>query len=256
MSSRLPPAVVLLAALAVALSSSAASVAAVAPGGSEVTLVECRTGKAAGERSAIFRGEMSQMPQASQMRMRLELAERIGTSVWRGIAGLAPRGWRYSKPGIQRFVFDQTVLSLKPATRYRMSGSFQWLDDEGEVVARQSSTSSICRQRGKLPNPAIRDDVHARSGPTEGTYRYAIHVGNNGVAASPPFEVRLSVDGGEVDVRRVGRLRPRERRTLRFVGPACVGGVKAEIDPNDVVREITERDNVRRTPCSRAFLPR
>jgi hypothetical protein len=252
MSSRLPPAVVLLAALAVALSSAAASIAA-APGRAEIALVECRTGKTAGERSAIFRGDMGQIAQASQMRMRLDLSERIGTGLWRGVAGY-DRKWSYSKPGIQRLVFEQSVLNLKPATRYRMNGTFQWLDAEGRPVASRRLLSPICRQRGKLPNPAVRDDVRARPGPSPSTYRYAISLHNNGVVASPPFAVRLTVDGAEVDVRRVGRLRPRERRRIRFVGPACNGSVRAEIDPNDVVREITERDNVRTTACSRAIV--
>jgi hypothetical protein len=228
--------------------------AAASPGFAKVKLEECSTGKDPAQRWAVFRGEMRQIPEASQMQMRFDLAEKIGKSVWRGVGPLAVGKWHVSDPGIQRFIYRQRVENLKPATAYRMVVHFRWVDADSEQVAQRILRSAPCRQRGKLPNLAVRDDVHLRAGPAEGTYRYAVYIRNNGLKASPPTELRLAVDGAEVDVKRVGRLRSGQKRIVRFVGPACASEVTASLDPNDVVREITERDNVRTTSCSPPFI--
>jgi subtilase family serine protease len=136
-----------------------------------------------------------------------------------------------------------------------MGVKFQWLDGDGERIAAGFERSPACRQPGKLANLAIREDVHARQGPTKGTYRYAVLIHNNGKRTSPRTKLELRVDGAQVDVRPIGRLAPGERRTVRFVGPACKREVKARLDPKDAVREITEADNVRRTACDRVLLP-
>jgi hypothetical protein len=224
------------------------------PGFAAVELEACSTGKTPAQRWAVFRGEMHQIPAAAQMRMRFDLAEKIGKSVWRGVGPLAVGEWHVSDPGVEQLIYRQRVENLKPATAYRVDVYFRWVDGSGEKVAQRILRSVPCRQRGKLPNLALRDDVHGRPGPVEGTYRYAVYIRNNGLKASPPSEVRLAVDGAEVDVRRVGRLRSGEKRIIRFVGPACARGVTASLDPNDVIREITERDNVRQTRCAPPFI--
>jgi hypothetical protein len=253
MSSRAPTAAVLLAllvAVPASVASGSAGAAAVQSGPARAQLLDCSTGREPSRRSAVFRGEMRQIADAAQMRMRLHLHERIGsTRVWRSVAGYGKPKWRYSRPDIQVLAYRESVLALKPATRYRMRIEFHWLDDAGEVRTKTSRRSPVCRQRGRLPNLAVRA-VRARPGPTDGTYRYVVALRNDGVVASPRSEVSLSVDGAEVDVRRFGRLAPRERRRVRFVGPACDGEVTAQVDPTDAVREITERDNTVRSRCS------
>lgn len=223
-------------------------VAAAQPGATSVQLLECNTGKRPSRRSAVFRAEMSQIATAERMRLRFSLIEKVGTTrVW---SGVTKSEWRNSNPDVTRFAYQQRVVGLKPATKYRMTVTFQWLDGDGEVVAKDSSGSKVCRQRGKLPNLGIRDDVRMRQARTPGTYRYAVKIHNNGPARSPRTKLRLTVDGAEVDARPIGRLRSGERRLIRFVGPACRKNVRAEIDPGGVVREITEKDNVRITGCS------
>jgi hypothetical protein len=222
--------------------------AAVEPGPASVQLLECSRGKRASQRFALFRGRMSSIVEAEQMRMRFSLSEKIGASPRRGVTGV-PSQWHYAKPGIERFSYRQRVVGLKPGTRYGVTVMFHWLGAKGEFVAERIVQSRTCRQRGKLPNLGVRDDIAVKQGPTPGTYRYVVKVQNNGFVPSPRTEVRLTVDGAEVDTRPIGRLLRRKRRKLEFVGPVCASTVSAQIDPADTVREITEQDNERTTAC-------
>lgn len=223
--------------------------AAAKPGQHSVELLKCSSGKKAAKRWALFRGEMKQIPEGVGMRMRFELSERIGTSPWRGVHAPGLGEWLDANHGVSRFAYRQKVAGLKPATRYRVQVTFRWLEADGQMVAEAVSRSRACRQRGRLPNLAIRDEIALREGPTADTYRYAVRIGNNGQAASGRSELVLEVDGAEVDSRPIGRLKSGARRIVRFVGPACMGRVQARIDPKDVVREITEQDNVRTSGC-------
>ena len=226
------------------------------PGSPRAFLIECSRGKRPADRTALFAGQMEQIPGGARMRMRFDLYERIGNSKhWKGLAPPALRVWRDSDPGVKRFVYRQRVDGLKEATSYRMGVRFQWLDASGGVIATDSEESAICRQTGKLANLAFRDDVHVRPGSTAGTYRYAALIHNNGKKTSPATQLQLLVDGAEVDVRPIGRLAPGDRRRVRFVGPQCKTEVRAKLDPRDVIREIAERDNLVVVPCERAFLP-
>jgi CARDB len=251
---RLAMPVLLAAAVALTCAAAGTAVATAAePGAASVALLECSTGKTRAQRWALFRGEMDQIPEATRMRMRFDLFEKVGTSPWRGVGPYAVGDWHESKPGIRRYAYRQRVVGLKPATRYRVSVSFNWLDDAGSVVAERSARSAACRQRGKLPNLAFRGAVEGGAGPSPGTYRYAVRIRNDGVVAAPRSALKLVVDGAEVDVRPIGRLPSGARRTIRFVGPVCAGRIFARLDPEDVVREIAEQDNrlIQRCPRSR-----
>jgi len=255
MSSRFPLVAAvssILAALpAVALAAPGADVVAAAqPGSASVQLLECMSGKKAPQRSAVFRAEMTQIAAAQRMRLQFSLYEKVGTSTsWRRVI---ESHWHHANPGVKRFAYEQRVAGLRSATKYRMTVSFHWLDADGGVVAEASASSKACRQGGKLPNLGIRDDIKMREGSTRRTYRYVVRIYNSGPVRSPRSALRLVVDGAEVDVRPIGRLRKGERRTVRFVGPACKGEVRAELDPTDTVREITEKDNTRVTACTPA----
>jgi len=223
-------------------------------GQARALLLNCLRGKRPADRAAWYVGEMDQVPSGQRMRMRFTLYERIGTSKhWRRIASPSLRAWHLSDAGVKRFIYRQHVDGLKEATAYRMSIDFQWLDASGERIASAVRESGICRQPGKLANLAFRDDVHGRPGRAPGTYGYAARIHNNGAAPSAPTEIELRVNGAQVDVKRVGRLAPGERRMIRFVGPACTSGVEGRLDPASRVREISEGDNVVTVPCSRAI---
>lgn len=222
--------------------------AAAKPGHHSVELLECSRGKLA-KRWALFRGEMTQIPEGAGMRMRFDLSEKVGADPWRAVQAPGLGEWLDASPGVSRFAYRQKVAGLKPATRYRALTTFQWLDANGHVSAEAASKSRTCRQRGKLPNLAMGDAITVRQGPTVDTYRYAVRIRNDGKAPTGRSELVLRIDGSEVDSRPIGRLKGGARRTVRFVGPACQGEVSAQIDPKDVVREVTERDNLRTSGC-------
>jgi hypothetical protein len=220
--------------------------------GGSVTMLECSKDKAAADRRAVYRGEMDLIAAATHMQMRFELAEKVGRGAWAGVAAPDLGVWREARPGIARFAYRQRVLGLQRGTAYRMAVDFRWLADGGKVVRQEAKRSPVCRQPGKLPNLRIRDRIVMKQGPTPDTARYLVKIGNTGRFKARRVELTLRVDGAEVNTVRIGRLRSGQRRTIRFVGPVCGTRIEAEIDPHDVVREITEKDNERVTSCTSA----
>jgi hypothetical protein len=223
--------------------------ATVAANGS-AELVECQRGKQAKDRLAVFRGEMAQVDGATRMLMRFSLYEKVGIGSWLGIPAPGINRPREARPGITRFAYRQRVLNLKKGAAYRVGIVFRWYDADGKEVKHEIADSPVCRQPGKLPNPRIRDSVKVGDGPTPETPRYAVRVHNTGTVTVNNVLLRLTVDGAEVDTRKIGRLKPGQRRSIRFVGPVCRDEVVARLDPDNLIPEISERDNVMRTPCS------
>lgn len=252
-----------LAALALALTSCAAAFAGPEPsagqaatpsepGQAAVEVIECTHGKQPSDRSALFRGSMAQLPEGQSMRMRFQLGERVGRGIWRSVAAPGLGVWHESRPGVLRFAYRQRIDALQKGTSYRVHVTFQWRDAEGSVLAEDVKRSKPCRQGGRLPNLHPRGEQRVDPGPTRGTARYTVQVRNTGLAVARGVEVRLRVDGAEIDVRSIGSLRSGESRKVRFLGPVCRTAQLIEADPRDVVREISERDNSLRVPCPRA----
>ncbi|HYI80684.1 MAG TPA: CARDB domain-containing protein [Thermoleophilaceae bacterium] len=252
MSSRFPIVATTFAVLALLMldAPSGASAAARTSANVSVDLVECLRGKQAKDRQAVFRGQMKQVGDGLRMQMRFALGEKVGSSAWTGVKAPGIGVWHEARTGVAKFAYRQRVVAMQKGTSYRAVVQFRWLAQDGSAVRRESSRSPVCHQPGKLPNLKIRDSVSARPGPTAETLRYAVKVGNTGYATATDVEVRLLVDGAEIDTRVLRRLKPGERRVVRFVGPRCGGEVRAMIDPSQRVRELSERDNAIRTPCS------
>lgn len=213
-------------------------------------LVECKRGKQAKDRLAVFRGEMTQVEGATRMLMRFNLYEKVGIGSWLGIAAPGINRPREARPGITRFAYRQRVVNLKKGSAYRVGIIFRWYDAAGKEVKHEMAQSPVCRQPGKLPNPRIRDSVKVGDGPISETSRYAVRVHNTGKVTVSNVLLRLSVDGAEVDTRKIGRLKPGQRRSIGFVGPVCRGQVVAQLDPDNLIPELSERDNIMRTLCS------
>jgi hypothetical protein len=233
----------------IAGSAGAAGTAAPASGGA-VELVECNHGKRVADRNALFRGQMRQVVDGAGMRMRFALSERVGRGAWRGVKAPGLGLWRYARAGVSRFAYRQWIAALQPGTAYRVQVTFQWRDAAGMPIERQVARSPACRQGGSLPN--VRVGALERSpGPTPDTVRYAVSVVNDGGVPAKRVDVSLLVDGAEVDTRPLAKVGRHGRREIAFVGPACAGQVTVRLDPNDTLRELDERDNVRSFACSR-----
>lgn len=225
-------------------------VAAPTAANARAELFECKRGKQSDDRRAVFRGEMNQIAGANAMLMRFHLHAKVGSEAWRGVRAPGVEQPRQARPGVLRFAYRQSVLNLRKGASYRASVDFRWYAANGTLVKREVHDSPVCRQPGKLSNPKIRDSIHVADGPTPDTRRYVVRVGNTGSIATQNIFLKLSVDGAEVDTRRILRLAPGQRREIGFVGPVCRGSVVARLDPDDLIPEIWERDNVMKTPCA------
>jgi CARDB len=214
-----------------------------------VELLECSRGRAKADRWALFRGEMQALASDGRMRMRFRLEERVGRGAWRLISAPGLGVWHESRPGVARFAYRQRIAGLQKGASYRVRVGFEWLDAAGAVVVHEREFSRACRQPGRLPNLTVKGVPVAAPGPTADTVRYSVTIANNGRAAARGVEVRLTVDGAEVDTQPVGLVRSGERRTVGFVGPACATTVGVRADPRGVVREVSEHDNELLVTC-------
>lgn len=249
------PAIVLVALACAGAPESGQAATVSGPGQAAVDLLECERGNQPSDRAAVFRGSMGQRPDGQSMRMRFQLGERVGRGIWRPVAAPGLGGWHESRPGVQQLAFRQRIDALQKGTAYRVHVTFEWRDSAGNVLAETVERSKPCRQGGKLPNLHPRGEQAVDPGPTRNTARYTVQVRNTGLAVAHDVEVRLRVDGAEVDVRTIGSLRSGESRKVRFLGPACRRTRHIEVDPRDTVRELSERDNSQRVPCPLAGPP-
>lgn len=219
------------------------------PQNASVELLECSQGRRRHDRWAVFRGEMRQLPGGDRMRMRFQLAERVGRGEWRAVHAPGLGVWRESHRGVPGFAYSQRVVGLERATVYRARVAFRWHHEDGALLASEQHGSRPCRQRGRLPNLVLRGDVRMRPGLLPGTARYGLVVANNGRAAARGVRVLLRVDGEDVEIRSIGAIRRGGRRIVRFRGPACTEAVEAVADPGDAIRESSEEDNAASTVC-------
>lgn len=213
-------------------------------------VAECLRGPAPEKRLAVFKGAMRRMPGTAGMWMRFKLQERVGGGRFRPVKAPDLDVWHRSRPGVRRFAYRQGVSKLAEGSSYRTIVSFRWYAADGELIRRTRRRSPACRQPGLLSNLRVTRIGDGRPVPgVPGAYRYAVHVLNRGRVAAESFGVSLAVDGGTVDTHAVNALAPGESRRLLFSGPACRGAVTAVADPEDTVRETSERDNTLTSPC-------
>ncbi len=215
-----------------------------------VRVADCVRGPAATDRHVTFRATMRRVAGAERMSMRIALQERVGDGPFRTVKAPGLGAWRTSHPGVGRFSHRQRVLALAEGSSYRAIVSFRWYDEDGELVRRARRRSKPCDQPGLLPNLGALGIGGGRPLATAPrSYSYSVRVVNRGRATAPRFGVSLAVDRGIVDTQSVAPLGPGEVRELSFTGPACEGSLTARVDPEDVVREASEKDNVLTAPC-------
>jgi hypothetical protein len=115
------------------------------------SLVQCVTAAGPAERSATFSGEMTTLPGATRMSMRIELQEHTP-----GEAGFDPvlapglGVWRAAAAGVKTYKYDQQVLDLAAPASYRATVVFRWQGSHGRELRRLERLTAVCRQ----PAPA------------------------------------------------------------------------------------------------------
>ena len=198
--------------------------------------------------AATFRGRMKAVVNSDRMWMRFTLLEKRAT----GFEVLAAPGlarWHKSKPGVGAFGYRQTVRGLQPGASYRMQVNYRWYSADGELIARARRRSPACRQFEQLPNLTVAVE-DARKTSVDGALRYGVRVSNIGLAPAGGVAVRMAVDGGVLDTITVGLLLPGESRLLGFRGPPCTSSVSAAVDPDGVLAESSEDDNLHELSCA------
>ena len=244
MPRRVATALILTALAAVAPGPAAGDVAPLVAPPATVKLVDCSREA----RSATFHGRMKRVEGSERMWMRFTLLEKR-TAGFEVLAAPGLGRWRKSNLGVGAFGYRQTVRGLQPGASYRMQLNYRWYSPEGELLARARRRSVACRQFEGLPNLTA-SVAGSRETDVEGVLRYEVLVANKGVAAAAGVAVRMAVDGDVLDTVTVGFLGSGESRLLGFRGPRCTESVSAAVDPDGVLVESSEDDNVQQLSCA------
>jgi hypothetical protein len=244
MCRRVATALILIAWPAVAAAPAAGDVAPLIAPPATVKVVDCSREA----RSAIFHGRMKSVEGGERMWMRFTLLEKRAA----GFEALAAPGlgrWHKSKPGVGAFGYRQTVRGLQQGASYRMQVNYRWYSAEGQLLARARRRSIACRQFERLPNLTA-SVAGASETNVEGVLRYEALAANTGVAPAAGVAVRMAVDGDVLDTVTLGFLGPGESRLLSFRGPRCTESVSVAVDPDGVLVESSEDDNVQQLACA------
>lgn len=233
------------AALVLATGSGAAAQTAPEPARAAVKLVSCSP--SAG--SAVFYGRMHRVGGAERMSMRFGLLERSAQGTYHPVHAPRLRRWRTSRAGVAAFGYRQRVKGLDEDAVYRARVEFRWHDAGGDLIRRAWRRSRPCSQLGPLPNLRARV-TRVEPTATAGVSRYVVRAINAGTSRAEQVAVSFEVDGSAVDTKTVPAIEPGEAATLEFRGPACEGSVRAVADPQNSIRESSERDNSHSPACS------
>jgi hypothetical protein len=228
---------------------SAASPAATTIPVATVKVTSCQRGITAAERYAVFRAGMRQTGGSARLSMRFSLYESVAGGRYHPVKAPGLGVWRRSRLGVGAFAYRQKVRALADGSAYRVGVSYRWQDASGATLKTAQRRSRPCRQSGPLPNLRVQRIGGKPVDGSPGMTQYAIYVINSGVAASPPSAVRLSVDGMVRGRAAFPALIPGQITRVFLQGPACTGGVGAEVDPDALVRETNEVDNARSAAC-------
>jgi hypothetical protein len=226
----------------VALTAAAPASAAVP---ATVTLAECSVE----DHEAAFQARMQLVDGASRMAMRFTLIEETAADRAAPIKAPGLGRWHSSKPGVRSFRYRQGFRNLSENATYRVRVGFRWYSAAGEELERASRRSAPCRQFVELPNLVAQ---FRKFSPTTspGVWRYEAVVKNTGKGTATNVPVRFTVDGSVIDTLTLASLAPGESRSLAIRGPQCRRLAKLEVDPDKVITETTDEDNLSEWQCA------
>ena len=197
-------------------------------------------------RAAEFQARMGEVDGATRLKMRFTLqARHAGQKAYHRVLAPGVRTWSTAAPGKTSWVFTRRVEALIGPARYRAVVRFQWLDADGNVLARAKRTSRSCKQPDHRPNLRIKSIAHPAR------HRYTAVVVNSGRTASGPFDVQAAIGDTLLAPVGVEDLAPHTEQVVTFHGPPCEVGVAltATADPLNVVDERNELDNTFTKTC-------
>jgi hypothetical protein len=214
-----------------------------------VKVTDCERGPSPAERFAVFRAGMRQTRSSTRLSLRFSLYESVAGGRYHAVKAPGLGVWRRSRAGVGAFAYRQKVRALADGSAYRVGVAYRWQDASGATVKTAQRRSGPCRQSGPLPNLRVQRIGGKPVDGVPGKTRYAVYVINSGVAASGPTTVELAVDGMVQGRAALPALVPGQITRVFVQGAACTGGVSAEVDPDALVRETEEFDNLRSAAC-------
>ena len=119
------------------------------------TLEGCTTSEEQSERTATFAGEMSMIPGAAKMEMRIDVLERAPDEEdFHVIAAPGLGVWRWAAPGVKTYRYLKEVTNLAAPAYYRGSVRFRWVNAKGKQVKAYELRTPRCIQIPKGQPPS------------------------------------------------------------------------------------------------------
>lgn len=118
------------------------------------TLEKCVTAAEQSERSVTFVAEMSTIPDATRMAIRIEIQERLPEEAsFHTVRAPGLGVWRESDPGVKAFKYLNKVDNLSAPGVYRAAVRFRWLNAKDRPIKRLERHTASCVQPALAPTP-------------------------------------------------------------------------------------------------------
>jgi hypothetical protein len=132
---------------------SAATVATPAKPPVSATLESCVEAPEQAERSATFAGEMSMIPGAAKMEMRIDVLERAPVEeAFHTVAAPGLGVWRWAAQGVKTYRYLKEVTNLAAPAYYRAAVHFKWVNAKGKLVKAYELKTQRCIQSALKPS--------------------------------------------------------------------------------------------------------
>src|SRR6185312_6667699 len=152
-SGRALVAVAVVGATALATGAAAAPRSATAKPPVSATLESCVEAPEQAERSATFAGEMSMIPGAAKMEMRIDVLERAPSEeAFHVVAAPGLGVWRWAAQGVKTYRYLKEVTNLAAPAYYRAAVRFKWVNAKGKLVKAYELKTQRCIQSSLKPS--------------------------------------------------------------------------------------------------------
>jgi hypothetical protein len=170
-------------------------------------------------------------------RFRLLTADGLGT--WLG----------NTEPTATVYVRNIALTQIETATQYKARVRYRWLDADGNVVAKKTRYTKICKQTAKLPDPELLS-VFKYPNPGEPTTTYVVRIYNLSKSEAVNLPVSLAIDGQPPATQMIDSIEGKQLVNLTFSDlPSCTTEKYVRIDPFNVVRQRQEQRSDTRDVC-------
>jgi hypothetical protein len=137
--------------------------------GVTATLEQCVATGVQAERSATFTGEMTSIPGAAKMSMRIDVEERTpGEAEYHPLSAPGLGVWRAADPKVKVYKYLKQVTNLSAPAAYRGLVRFRWINSRGHVFKRAERTTTRCLQPPSPVEPTLPPSSGEPSQPSSG----------------------------------------------------------------------------------------